>query len=217
MGDYLDINRTAYDATAQEFQVKKELRQSGTITFVDKFLESIKMQSVVDGTPLKILELGPGSGYASMLMCERGHSVTAIEFSAPMAALAQQTAPKATVINEEFTSYDFQGQTFHGILGIAFIHLFPLQEARLVSKKIFQLLRPQGIAMLATTKHPESSEGYEMKTNFNSQEHRFRHRYTQDEFTQLLDHAGFKLLSYYENADAEVNEKTWMNFILTKQ
>jgi SAM-dependent methyltransferase len=215
MSNYIEINRCAYDATAEEFQHKKELRSAATLGLVNGFLDVIDQQ-IQAPAPYDILELGPGSGHASLLLSEKGHDVTAVEFSEPMAVLAQETAPRAKVINAEFMEHDFGNQTFDGILGIAFIHLFSAQDAQRVAQKVFRLLNPNGAVLLSTTKHDTVQEGFEVKTNFQSTEKRFRRRYTKHEMVQLIGRAGFELFEYTENEDAEVDDKLWMNFIVTK-
>ncbi len=108
--DYILINRAAYDATAEEFQHKKVIRHDGTVHVVNDFLDVLR--KVTGKNTSSILELGPGSGYASMLMAEQGHKVTAIEFSEPMARLARDTAKSANIVHAEFLAHDFGGQKF---------------------------------------------------------------------------------------------------------
>jgi 2-polyprenyl-3-methyl-5-hydroxy-6-metoxy-1,4-benzoquinol methylase len=211
MDDYIEVNRAAYDSTAAEFQQKKTLRHAGTVQLVQRFLSSLGRQ--FSRSRYSILELGPGSGYASKLMSEQGHQVDAIEFSEPMAQLAQQTAPKATIITDEFLAHDFGPKKYDGILGVAFLHLFPEKDALLVARKIRELLAPGGITCIATTKHDATSEGYASKSNFQSQEKRFRRNYTRQNLEKLLAAAGFTLVSYAEVADDEVTGKVWMNLV----
>jgi protein-L-isoaspartate O-methyltransferase len=71
---YLIANKEAYDPTAKEFQDKKALRQAGTVELVDFFLNAPLREFPTK--ECSILELGPGSGYASKLMSEIGHDVT---------------------------------------------------------------------------------------------------------------------------------------------
>jgi protein-L-isoaspartate O-methyltransferase len=115
--DYTEINRAAYEATAHEFEQKIELRRVSDERLVPDvcgYFENIY-------NPARILELGPGSGYVAKLLSERGHHVTAIEFSPKMAEVAQRTAPQSRVVVGDFLDHDFGAERFDAIVGIAFI------------------------------------------------------------------------------------------------
>jgi SAM-dependent methyltransferase len=215
MQDYLFKNQQAYDTTAQEFQTKKTLRTASTVRVVDTFLQALAQQHP-GVKEFRILELGPGSGHAAHLMTERGHDVTAIEISEPMAKLAQQTAPRVTMIVDEFLAHDFGNETFDGIFALAFVHLFPAADAAKVLEKMYNLLRPDGVLFAGTTKHDQVQEGYEKKTNFNSPEERYRRRYTKSELLRVIEAPGFRVLRCEDQPDGEVPGKVWMEVVALK-
>lgn len=212
MDEYIEVNRKTYDAAAEEFLSKQPKRHESTLRLVNYFLDSLL--EVAHLSPISILELGPGTGHASALLCDRGYEVTAIEFSEPMAKLTTKTAPNAVVINDEFLAHDFQDVMFDGIYAVAFIHLFPAEDALGVVQKIRALLKPGGIALISTTIHPESDEGYNTKLNFMSNRRRYRRQYTRENLEALLISAGMTIREFQVLQDPEESEKTWMNVIV---
>jgi len=214
MKDYLSINQKAYDVTAEEFQSKIPIRQASTVKVVNIFSDFLN--SHFQEQELEILELGPGSGFVAKLLSDKGYKVNAIEFSLAMAELAQVTAPKTTLIVDEFLRHDFKDKTFAGIFAVAFIHLFPREDAEKVAMKIYELLAPNGIALISTTRHAISSEGYDVKHNFKNQQLRFRKQYTQSEFKALLENAQLAPIKFLHNPDPEVPGKHWMGYIVEK-
>ena len=210
MQEYLKINQLAYDAIAQEFQDKKQLRLEDSIRLAAEFeaaMPRAKGQSV--------LELGPGSGDISRLLQEADFKVTAIEFSPSMASLALKTAPQVTMIVDEFLAHDFGSQRFNGIFGAAFIHLFTPEDAIRVVRKIHDLLEDDGVAHLSTTKHDVIWNGFAAKDNFEQTVSRYRVRYTPQTFRSLLETAGFRRIEYCERVEREA-ARTWMQLVCYK-
>jgi SAM-dependent methyltransferase len=67
------------------------------------------------GEPLRVVEVGAGTGKATVLFAARGASVLAIEPNGAMAALARrncQQFPQVTVLESEFESWDPDGERF---------------------------------------------------------------------------------------------------------
>src|SRR6266404_9735324 len=137
MNNYISLNSDAYQKSAKEFEQKISLRK-----VTDEKLAP-KLAKYFEGkfNPAKMLELGPGSGYIAKLFSDRGHQVDAIEFSLNMSEVVKRTAPKVSVIVDEFLEHDFKTNSYDVILGIAFIHLFPSEDAQKVINKINKLLK----------------------------------------------------------------------------
>ena len=208
---YLDINRESYEWLADEFAEKIDLRAKNTELVVRKFMEH-----GILGKKSRILELGPGSGYASKLMCDAGAKVMSIEFSPKMARIAQRTAPLSNVVVSDFLSYNFKNQVFDGVFAMAFVHLFPENDAIRVVEKISNLLTIGGVALISTTKHEYNEEGIFEKTNFSTHKaRRYRHRYNKEAMMDLLGNF-FKSITCTEDHDKE-GDRTWMNFFVTKE
>lgn len=213
MKDYIAANKKAYDDTAHEFEQKIAIRVDGTGKVVDLLTKQLEINPSTQ--PKTILDLGPGSGWEAKLLCDAGYAVTAIEFSEMMAAVAQKTAPKAEVIVDEFTTHNFDGQTFDAIFAMAFIHLFTSEDVIGVMQKMFTLLRPKGVVLISTTLHAKTDEGFMRKTNFAQDAQRYRKQYTESELTNLIKTTGFKVISSSVSDDREVEGKRWINLLVT--
>lgn len=210
MKKYLRDNLTAYEYTAEEFQKKKQVRAAA-----DKRIATAFKSLLNDGD--KVLELGTGSGQLSKLLSEKSLDVDAIEFSPKMAELASVTAPNANIIVDEFLRHDFGDTKYHGIIGIAFVHLFEVEDAGRTMSKVYDLLLPGGVLQMDTTVHTETHEGFFRKTNFDIEAHRFRRRYSIEDFEALFIDSGFTLLSTSQHDDGEVSGKRWVEVVAKKE
>ena len=209
MENYLDHNRRAYDATAEEFQRKIDSRHQNAIRFVKDF-------NAIAPNGQTVLELGPGSGYIAKLLSENGYDVTAIEFSEPMAKYAADTAPDAKIITGEFLGHDFKDSRFDNIIAMAFIHLFTHQDAVRALRKAFSLLKPKGLIFISTTQHEEASEGFAIKHNFSTSDtKRFRRRYTSEGLAELVTEAGFGVMQQKDIKDSD-SGRVWIELICNK-
>lgn len=209
---YLKTNLAAFEELAGEFGEKIPLRQARTKQLIDTFIECVTVRF----PSARVLELGPGAGGAAKVMIESGLDVTCIEFSPKMALVASRTTPQARVIVDEFLAHDFGSQKFDAIVAIAFVHLFPPGEARGLIKKIYDLLDSNGLALISTTLHQSSREGYEIKKNFRGDVSRYRRRFTREEFEQLIVSGGFEIATRFDNSDLEEPGKFWMNYVVNK-
>lgn len=214
MEEYLLRNKETYEAAAEEFRGKIPHRKVITESFVADFCSTL---SGLNPRKTTILELGPGSGYTSKLLIERGFDVSAIEISQKMADVAVETAPPLKMIVDEFKSHDFGSTRYNAIIGIAFIHLFPGREIPTLLNKINNLLVKNGILHLSTTVHLISEEGFFTKNNFKGKYLRFRKRFTEEEFKNYIEAAGFNIQKVFFVEDDEEKDKRWMNIIATKK
>jgi SAM-dependent methyltransferase len=154
---------------------------------------------------------------ATSALTQAGHDVTAIELSEQTALLTRQSAPQANVITGDFLSFNFDEEQFDGICAIAFIHLFPRYDIAQVLQKMHLLLRPDGVALIPTTKHLAASEGYESKAMFVNTNRRYRARYTKQELEERVSASNFVILENPETQDVLEPGKTWMNLIVQKK
>lgn len=207
---YLEINRKTYDETAKEFGKKIPVRKNSVTKIVKRFFPFLKKK----GGSLDILDIGLGNGQIARKFHDLGCRVTGIEFSEPMAEIAKKTAPDINIICDDFLNHNFGNKKFSGILAVAFIHLFPEKDCKMVLKKIHHLLEKGGHAFISTTKSNKSEEGFFGKENFQNQPLRFRKRFTKKELWNMLEKADFEILEYNEDKDKEVSDKIWMNFII---
>lgn len=164
----------------------------------------------------RILELGPGSGHLARCLSEKGHDVTAVEQSSQMCALVKQTSPKTRLINADFRKQSFGTERYSCVIAIAFIHLFPSWYTSVLLEKVRQILRPGGIAVLSTTVHDESAEGFFEKGDYEGKYIRFRHFFTELELRNTLRKVGFSIVDYSITRDLTRHDKVWMELVVQK-
>jgi cyclopropane fatty-acyl-phospholipid synthase-like methyltransferase len=213
MKDYLEINKNAYNALAQEFYNKDNIRNPGSKTISDYFTGHLKKRFHY---PI-ILELGPGTGHIAKFLSNSGCEVDAIEFSEKMAEICKKNSPNANVIFGDFLDYNFGNKKYSGILAVAFIHLFSSEDVKLVMKKINNLLDKKGLAFISTTLNDKVEEGYFVKENFCQKVERFRKKYTPSEIEKLIYNTNFNILDFNINEDSEIQDKKWMNYLIEKK
>jgi hypothetical protein len=124
-------------------------------------------------------------------------------------------APETKYFFGDFLTFDFGKSKFEGLFGKAFIHLFKKKDAIIVLKKIFDLLENNGAALITTTLHNTSEEGFFEKTDYNRKMKRYRKKWMDTELFEEIRKVGFKI--YYKNYYTESNKgKDWITLILVK-
>lgn len=95
-----------------------------------------------------VLDLGCGAGDPiARYLIDRGLSVTGVDFSEPMLAIARARLPAGRWLNADMRTLNLS-ETFDGIIGWhSFFHLTP-DEQRNVLKRLALHLRPGGALML---------------------------------------------------------------------
>lgn len=96
----------------------------------------------------RILEIGCGSGQATVAFAERGYRIVAVELGERLAQLAREKLrafPQVTVIRHEFESWPLPAQPFHLILSADAFHWI---EPQVGIPKLAQALVPGGTVAL---------------------------------------------------------------------
>ena len=201
----LTQNRETYQRLAPLYDATGEARLAQAKRWLGPILQVMRDEP----ERLSVLELGPADGHLTGYMSSLGHDVTAVEFAPAMAAVTRKNAPDVTVIEADFLGLELP-VTYDIVLCSAFAHLFPAPFDRVVLEKVGGLLRPGGIAYVATTIHNVSSAGLENK---NGDLLRFRRRYTPTEFEDVMERSGLVPERFYVTRDRLSPSKTWANWI----
>ncbi|MCG8925416.1 trans-aconitate 2-methyltransferase [Lentzea sp. CC55] len=97
----------------------------------------------------RILEIGPGTGQATLPLTALGH-VTAVELSPALAALARAHAPAADVVVADFDSWPLPGEPFDLVVSATAFHwLDPATR----TARCAAALRPGGALAVISTHH----------------------------------------------------------------
>jgi SAM-dependent methyltransferase len=206
LSEALRRNRATYDRLSSAYESTGHARLRQAHRWLKPVLRHLKSATA----PLSVLELGSADGFLAGYLSDLGHDVTALEYSREMAAATRRQAPGANILEQEFLSCDL-GQQFDVILCSAFVHLLPQPWDTVALAKVSSLLKPKGLAYLATTLHSTTSAGYEEK---GSGLRRYRMRHTQESFESLIAAAGMSTTRFYVAADRlSPSSKLWGNWI----
>lgn len=205
--DYLSAHKKAYDAVAEEYEARVENLRAVTKTCV----EFLKPHLPLGG---KVLDVGCGVGLMVNLLDREGYAAEGIELSPNMVKFSRARNPSCPIYEGDFLNYEFP-HLYFGITALAFIHLFPKEAAQRVLQKMYDLLEPNGILYIGTTKSKESSEGWEEKHDYQNEARRFRKHWTEEEFRAVLTEAGFEILCC--NIIPDPFGKVWMDMIARKK
>jgi SAM-dependent methyltransferase len=100
-----------------------------------------------------VLEIGPGTGQATVPLAERGYSVVAVELGAGLAAVARRNLaahPAAEVVNAPFEDWSPPAEPFDAVVSATAFHWLD-PEVRL--DRVAAALRPGGALAVVTTWH----------------------------------------------------------------
>ena len=161
--------------------------------FVFKYGE--KLLELVPQKPMKILDIGCGTGELTNQLAQLGHTVTGIDQSANMIEQAQRAFPAAKFVKQDILTVDSFEETYDIIFSNAAFHWI-LDHERLVGN-IGQLLRPNGLLICE----------FGAKGNIHSIEEAFRQEMSnlgiepkqkfcfpsKESFQQLLENKQFKV------------------------
>ena len=130
LGDYAGTYRTKSNPTNME---KEHL---------DKFASLLPKHG-------KILDLGCGIGIPfDKYLIEQGFEVTGIDIASKHIKLAKKNVPRATYIEGDFTTLDFNTSKFHGIVAFYSIFHTPKKEHAALFRRMALLLENKGVALL---------------------------------------------------------------------
>jgi len=127
-------------------------------SYPEKLLESLVEQTHLDRTS-KLLEIGPGTGQATLSLARRGYEITAIELGSNLAEVLQHKLKKyqdIKIIVGAFEEINLLPESFDLIYSATAFHWIR-PEARY--KKTHQLLKPNGYLAVIHTNHVSDERG----------------------------------------------------------
>jgi SAM-dependent methyltransferase len=103
-----------------------------------------------------VLEIGCGTGQATLALAERGYAVTCVELGARLAEVARRRVPGADVIVADFDSWEGEPMSFDGVLAFTSFHWL---DPGTRFPRIAALLRPEGVLGVVGTHHVLPEDG----------------------------------------------------------
>jgi len=208
--DIEDLNRrhsAVYDSLAEEYDERADALLLVTEASINKLMEN-------GASVGSALDVGCGAGITTQVLAQHDFSVTALDLSSKMVDVCLRREPTAYGIVGDYLETIFQEQ-FDVIVAFAYIHLFPANLAAQHLKKMHHDLADDGRLLIGTTKETKSGEGLEGKADYVKEVRRYRKRWTEAEFREALQKAGFQLLDMTLHHDPF--GKTWMDAVLAKR
>lgn len=206
---YPYLNRLAYDVLASEYDSRSIM--PGPSQETPTALANLLTEHI-DGSCKRLLELGPGAGSVLAELVKRSEQTVGIEISPAMASLSSRRAPDATIIIANARDVSFPAGHFDGIFAGAFLHLFPKVEAERMISQMAAWTRVGGAILVNTTISDVSSEGLEDKLDYVHRVARFRSRWSEEEFQNLLILNGLRITARATTNERE-RSKYWVAFV----
>lgn len=107
----------------------------------------------------RVLEIGPGTGKATVELARRGYAVTGIELSADLGELARRNVPEAEIVVADFETWEPEEADFDAIVVFNAFH-WVAPDVRYA--KPARLLRPGGALLVVGAPHvlPEGGDPF---------------------------------------------------------
>lgn len=105
----------------------------------------------------RMLEIGPGSGKATVELTGRGYAVTGVELSPELAEIARRNAPEAEIVVADFDLWQPAEADFDAVVAFTAFH-WVAPELRFA--KPAQLLRPGGTLAVVATRHVRNDDPF---------------------------------------------------------
>lgn len=124
------------------------------------FDDLIALTAVQHGA--RLLEIGPGTGQATLPLAERGYEIVGVELGEALAARARRKLANfsnAKIVTADFESWDPAEQRFDAVLAFRAFHWI---DPELRYRKSAGLLKPDGALAVVATKHvlPEGGDAF---------------------------------------------------------
>jgi SAM-dependent methyltransferase len=165
-------------------------RQTGVTEFAEEFNECIPPRS-------RVLEIGCGAGDDAAFLANCGHSVTALDVSAPLIEIAAQRF--ADVQDLDFQVADIAqplnvgGGTVDSIYARLSLHYFDHRTTLSIFGELAWVLKDGGLIFFAcrSTEDPLYGHGIEIEPDMYELRGHVRHFFTPDYAAELLEINGF--------------------------
>jgi trans-aconitate methyltransferase len=105
----------------------------------------------------RVVEIGPGTGKATVELTRRGYAVTGVELSEDLAAVARRNVPDAKVVVADFEQWEPAEADFDAVVAFTAFHWIA-PELRFA--KPARLLRPGGTLAVVATRHVRNDDPF---------------------------------------------------------
>lgn len=138
------------------------------------------------GRPLRILDLGCGTGKCLSDLAARGHEVVGADFSAEALSFTRRRGG-AMLLRADATRLPLAEGSFDVVIALDIME--HVEKDGEMAAEMLRVLRPGGVAIVNVPAHPFLWSDHDVAL------HHFR-RYTPSSFRAVIDRAGFDLLRF---------------------
>ena len=214
MKEYIKINQRVYDDLAKEYALRRD--NVSCYSESTEYLGYSLLKHAPENRPLYVMDVGPGSGQILKYYEDNGCRTIGVELSSAMCQLCREQSPNSIIINNNINDLEFPDNQFDLIYMGALIHLFPLNDAQILLKKVWSWLKYSGLIFINTTYHSESQEGFYLKEDYLENTYRFRRYWKEDEFINFIIDSGFSIIEKLYTDERDRNKK-WVALIGKKE
>ncbi|MBN2130067.1 MAG: class I SAM-dependent methyltransferase [Sedimentisphaerales bacterium] len=215
MADYISVNRAAYDALCEEYDLRAS--QKGPYEARVQVLAGTAIRYLKVRSPNPpVLEIGPGSGEALAYFESAGCRTVGVELSMKLACVSSKRSPHSSIVIANILDIEFVEGSFQVIYAGAVIHLFPLADALKVLRACHRWLAPEGVLFVSTTVHESTEEGFCTKTDYREPVLRFRRKWVEADFIDAVQESQFMVVERLYTDERDRGKK-WVALICTKR
>jgi cyclopropane fatty-acyl-phospholipid synthase-like methyltransferase len=177
-----------YDTFAAEYD------RTRSVFDISEVLEDFSGRIPATGS---LLDLGCGAGEpVCRYFLERGWTVTGVDFSPAMLALAQRQLPGIKAVLADMRDVDFPASSFDAVCAVYSLFHIPSADHSLLFMRIRDWLRSSGVLMFTyATRDYTGFERFEGCKAFMGHQMFYSHD-TPSELSSRLERAGFEVLDF---------------------
>ena len=193
--DYRELVRTAYNRCAMNYAGQRRTKAEAELNLITERL----------ATNSKVLDVGCGAGIPVARHLAGTFSLTGIDISSNMIALAKKNVPTAKFVIADVMETEFPAGSFDAIVSFYAIFHIPRQEHLNLFRRFAQWLRPGGL-LLFTIANKDDGPGYTEDDFFG--ETMYWSNFGPSTYKKFLAETGFQIEQEgvvgggYESADA---------------
>ena len=136
------------------FEEVPDLYDRARPTYPDELFRDLEeMAGLHPGS--RVLEIGCGTGKATVSLAERGYRITCVELGAGLAAVARRNVPNAEIVVADFEDWTTD-ERFDAIVAFSSFHWLDLSTAY---ARCAALLKPSGVLATAGARHVLPRDG----------------------------------------------------------
>lgn len=209
---YVEINRKTYNTLSSEYasRIPRYIQSNKKVS--EPFVRNLSERF---SSPIRIMDIGPGTGLDLAFLSEQGFFVTGVDIAEEMIKLSRKTCPQAVLIHGDILKLSIEKESFEGLMAKASFHLFTKKDAILLLVKMQEWLVSQGIVFISTTLSDKPEEGIYPKSDYSQKLLRFRKQWTENELLNSLSSVGFSIIEKSYNEEKTLGKK-WINIFASK-